>query len=276
MLWTSRVAAVDFALLQSLKNMGFAGVEIPLLEGKPPDFRRLKAMIDDLGLGVTASSALTSLTNPISAEPATRRAAVDRLKWAIDRCADLGAEILCGPLHSAIGCFSGRGPTRDEFQRGVESLREAAVYAASARVELAIEYLNRFENYFLTTASDALTFVEAVDHPSCGMMWDTFHAHIEEKHSSTTIAAIRRKLIHVHVSENDRGVPGSGQVRWTETFQTLRRSNYDRWLVIEAFGSSLPELAAATCVWRSLFESEDDLCRRGLQFIEKQWAAAMP
>ena len=114
--------------------------------------------------------------------------------------------------------------------------------------------------------------MEAVDHPSCGMMWDTFHAHIEEK-SAAPIEAIRHKLVHVHISENDRGTPGTGQVHWRQNFAALRRIKYDRWLVIEAFGRALPDLAAATRVWRDLFSDPDELCVEGLAFIRKQWQA---
>lgn len=98
------------------------------------------------------------------------------------------------------------------------------------------------------------------------MMWDTFHAHIEEK-STAPIESVRRRLVHVHLSENDRGTPGTGQVQWEATFAALRKINYDRWLVIEAFGRALPDLAAATRVWRDLFDDPLTLCESGLKFI---------
>jgi D-psicose/D-tagatose/L-ribulose 3-epimerase len=97
-------------------------------------------------------------------------------------------------------------------------------------------------------------------------MWDTFHAHIEEK-SVRPLATLGQKLVHVHLSENDRGTPGTGQVRWVETFATLGEIDYDRWVVIEAFGRALPDLAAATRVWRDLFDDPLALCRDGLAFI---------
>ncbi len=71
----------------------------------------------------------------------------------------------------------------------------------------------------------------------------------------------------MHLSENDRSTPGSGQVEWQETFDGLREIGYHGWVVIEAFGSSLPELAGATKIWRRMFESEDQLARDGAGFI---------
>jgi D-psicose/D-tagatose/L-ribulose 3-epimerase len=273
LLWTAKVDESHYPLLARLKEMGFDGVEIPVFEGSPQDYKALGAELRNLGLGATAVTVMGPETNPISPDPKIRQAAQDRLRWVLDRCAECHAEVLCGPLHSALGVFSGIGPTSEERDRGVGFFREIAGTAESARVTLALEYLNRFENYFLTTAHDTLSFVDEIDHPACGMMWDTFHAHIEEK-SVAPLTAIRKRLAHVHISENDRGTPGTGQVHWRENFNALRQIDYDRWLVIEAFGRALPDLAAATRVWRDLFDDPHQLCESGLHFIRDSWLAA--
>jgi D-psicose/D-tagatose/L-ribulose 3-epimerase len=179
-----------------------------------------------------------------------------------------GCEILCGPIHSAIGVFSNEAPTEDEFQYGVETLQRAAEKAQARGIKMAVEYLNRFEIYFLTTAVQTVRFVRAVNHPYCRMMYDSFHAHIEEKSQAQAIASCAAETIHVHVSENDRGVPGTGQVHWDEVFRGLKQSGYDGYLTIEAFGRALPALAAATRVWRDLFPNALELCRDGLAFIK--------
>jgi len=134
--------------------------------------------------------------------------------------------------------------------------------------------LNRFECYFLTTAADAAAFVKQVDHPSFRTMYDTFHANIEEKSPAQGVQALGDRFVHVHISESDRGVPGTGMVHWDESFKALRQAKYDGWLVIEAFGRALPALAAATKVWRDLFPSADDVYTKGLQFMKAKWAAA--
>lgn len=267
LLWTAKVTAAHDPLLADLKKSGYDGVEIPVFEGSSAEYKTLGAKLGDLGLGATAVTVMSPECSPISPDAKIRQAAVDRLKWVLDRGAEFGAEVLCGPLHSPLGVFSGTGPTDDERQRGAETLRQVADHAAAVKITLALEYLNRFEAYFLTTAADAVQLADRIDHPACGIMWDTFHAHIEEKDPAAALAGMQRRLVHVHLSENDRGTPGTGQVNWAATFSTLRQLNYDRWLVIEAFGRALPDLAAATRVWRDLFADPRDVYTQGLAFI---------
>src|SRR5207245_10292992 len=174
--------------------------------------------------------------------------------------------------HSPLGVVSGAGPTPDEKKRAVEVLRQAADWAKHHKVMLAIEYLNRFECYFLTTAADAKALVKEVNHPHFYSMYDTFHANIEEKDITKTITGFADSFIHVHISENDRGTPGTGHVHWKETFKALRKANYDGWLVIESFGRALPDLAAATKVWRDLFPAAEEVYTQGLRFMKEMWA----
>lgn len=153
-------------------------------------------------------------------------------------------------------------------------MREAAEHAERCGVTLAVEYLNRFELYLLNSAEDTARFVREVDHPSCRMMYDTFHAHIEEKDVGAAIRACADVLAYVHLSENDRSTPGRGQVDWDATFAALREIGYDGWLTIEAFGDALPALAAATRIWRRLFESEEQLAREGAAFVRARMNAS--
>lgn len=273
LLWTTHVTAEHLPLLERLKATGYDGVEIPIFEGDENHYRMLGQQLKRIGLGCTAVTVMSAEANPVSADAGVRSAAVQRLKWAIDMGHALGAELLCGPLHSALGVFTGTGPTAAEKEHAADVLRQAADHAQQAGLRLAVEYLNRFECYFLTTAAETRAFVQAVGHPHCKLMYDTFHANIEEKQLGSTIEMLGTDLIHFHVSENDRGTPGSGHVAWMETFQALRRIRYDGWLTVEAFGRALPALAAATKVWRDLFPSPEEVYTTGLDFVRRLWTS---
>jgi D-psicose/D-tagatose/L-ribulose 3-epimerase len=184
----------------------------------------------------------------------------------------VGATTLVGPYHSALGFFSGQGPTAEEWKWGVESMRQVAEHAGQVGVMLGVECLNRFETYLLNTHGDAARFAREVNHPQCRVMYDTFHANIEEKSIPDAIRNCADVLVHVHISENDRSTPGKGNVRWGDNFDTLHEIGYDGWLMIEAFGLALPELAAATKIWRRMFDSEEQLARDGLAFMKSEVA----
>ena len=266
LLWTTFVQEQHFPVLGELREAGFDGVEVPVGEGDAAHYRRLAAELDRIGLARTAVVALDAATNPASPDPAVRAAALAGLRRAIEVGAELGAEVLCGPFHSAYKVFTGQPPTADELRHGAEVLHDAAGIAARAGLRLAIEPLNRFECYLVNTDGQGRALVEAADHPALGVLHDTHHAHIEEKDAGAALEGLGGHCFHVHVSESDRGTPGSGQVDWDGTFAALQRMGYGGWLVIESFSRADPEFAAAVNIWRE-FDPPEEVWREGLRFV---------
>ena len=271
LLWTGEMNDEMIPVCEMLKEMGYDGVEIPLFNTEL-DYTAWGKQLDAIGLQRTAVTIRNEADNPISKDQVIRSKGVEATKKALDCCNALGATHLVGPYHSALGLFSSAGPTEDEWEWGVESMQQVAEHAATADVMLGVEPLNRFETYLLTCHRDAAKFAKEVNHPQCRMMYDTFHANIEEKNVTKAIQGCADMMCHVHISENDRSTPGQGDVKWDETFDALKGVGYDGWLMIEAFGLALPELAAATKIWRRMYESEEQLARDGLAFMKEQCA----
>ncbi len=271
LLWTTHVTEEHYPTLERLKATGFDGVEMFIAEGDGKHYERLAKELARLELGCSTVTGLDAETNPVSADPSVRDAALDRLKWVIDMSAVLSADILCGPFHSAYATFTGQPPHPDELKRCAEVLAEAAEYAGQSGVTLAVENLNRFETYLLTTVAQASELVRTVDHPSLGLLYDTHHAHFEERNVKAAIEQASRDIRHVHISENDRGTPGTGQVDWQANFQALRRIGYDGWLTIESFSRLNPDFASAIHIWRDLAPSAEEVYEAGLKFIRKMW-----
>ena len=244
-----------------------------IFDPDPEAFAALGRRLDALGLERTAVSVRGPEDDPISPDPAVRRAALASTQRVLDCCEAAGCSLLGGPLYAALGQFSGSGPSPEEWARSIEVMRAAADYAAPSGIRLGLEFLNRFEIYLLNTAHDTARFCAEVGRSNLGVHYDTFHANLEEKDAAAAITAAAPALVHVHISENDRGVPGTGQVHWDETFRALHRAGYDGWLTIEAFGQALPSLAAATKIWRPLFDDEEQLASEGLAFMRARWEA---
>ena len=274
LLWTGEMHDGMIPVLHMLKHLGYDAVELPIFN-TGLDYARWGKVLDEVGLARTAVTIRGEGDNPISADKANRQKGIDGNKKVLDCCAAAGCTTLVGPYHSAIGVFSGKGRTDDEWKWGVDSMRAVAEHAGKVNVTLGVEALNRFECYLLNTHADSARFCRQVNHPNCRMMYDTFHANIEEKSIGLAIHSCADMLCHVHISENDRSTPGKGLVRWCENFDALRQINYNGYLMVEAFGLALPELAAATKIWRKMFESEEQLSRDALAFmraeVAKRW-----
>jgi len=273
LLWTGEMNDDMIPVVESLKEMGYDGVELPLFAYDLDLHKKWGERLDSIGLERTIVTVRGEEDNPISSDPAVRALGVANTKEALDNAAAVGAQNLVGPYHSALGIFSGAGPTEDEWKWGVDSMRQVAEHAGSVGVMLGVECLNRFETYLLNTHSDAARFVREVDHPNCRMMYDTFHSNIEEKNIAEAIRSCQDVLTHVHISENDRSTPGTGNVNWQENFDTLMEVGYDGWMVVEAFGLALPEIAAATKIWRRMYDSEEQLARDALAFMKQEVGA---
>ncbi|MCA1408918.1 sugar phosphate isomerase/epimerase [Ensifer sp. IC3342] len=271
-LWTTSVGRKHETLLRDIKATGFDGVEIPIFEGTPDDYHRLGALLDGIGLERTAVSAMSNPSmNLISPDAMTRKRGIAYMQWAIDCAAALGALTLSGPLHSTLGQFSGTGPTAAELRRSISSQRTIGDHAAERGVTVALEALNRFECYLVNTMDDLAAHIDAIGHPNIRAMYDTFHSNIEEADPVGAFNRNATRIVHVHISENDRGVPGRGNIPWPETFKAIRASGYDGWLTIEAFGRALKDLAAATKVWRDFFEAPEVVYREGYRHIREGW-----
>ena len=274
LLWTTEVKDEHDPILDRIKAMGFDSVEVPIFEvadRKP--YERLGKRLKELGLGATAVTVMGPRDQPDLARPGDpqggRGVPGDR---CFDRASAFGCEILCGPTHSAIGVFSGDGPTADEFNHGVDTLRKAAEKAEKFGIKIAVEYLNRFENYFLTTAADTAK-VRPGRRPSLPQDDVRLVPLAHRGEGPTSGHRLLRGGDDPRPRLGERsGIPGTGQVDWEGYWAGLKASGFDGYATIEAFGRALPALAAATKVWRDLFPDAFGLCQQGLDFIRSNTA----
>ena len=269
LLWTGAASKEHYPLFKQLKSWGFDGVELPMFSAAGSDWAELKRVLDGEGLARTVVSVPAPGGNFVSEEANERAAALAFFKQCVDACRVLGAEMLAGPLCSPVGRLVGRGRNKAEWDWCVEGLQALCDYAKD--FPISVEPLNRFETYFLNSAADSAALVKAVGRKNVGFLYDTFHANIEEKKVADAIRAGGRCINHVHISANDRATPGEDHVDYATTFKTLKEIGYDGWLMIEAFGLCLPDLAAATCIWRKMAPSEEHVAKEGCTFIRANW-----
>lgn len=276
LLWTASFNESNFPVLRRIKQWGFDLVEIATFDFEGFPAAKVRTAVRDAGLACSVCTALTGDLNLAGPDPAR---AFDFLRRAIETSAEIGAAVLSGPFCAPVGYLPGRRRTDKEWKQCVEYMRRLGPVLDQHGVSLAAEAINRFETYFLNTAADSARLVDEVAHPRIGILFDTFHANIEERNVASAVPLLGSRINNVHASENDRGTPGSGHVPWAEVFAALYGIGYDGPVVIESFGSAMPELAAATCIWRDLAADSDTLAREGHDFLRKaaaQRASAHP
>jgi D-psicose/D-tagatose/L-ribulose 3-epimerase len=259
-------------LLPSIKEHGFDGIEVSLF--RPVDFAAadIRRGLRENALECTICSVLTGGLSVISEDAAVRCKTLSHMKDCVKAAAEVGAELIAGPLYSPVGYLPGRRRTADEWNWAVECYQQLGPVLDSHGVEIAIEPLNRFETYFLNTAEDAVALCEAIHHPRVGILFDTFHANIEEKKLGDAFRKVGPHLKHVHTCENDRGIPGTGHVEWNDVFEALRAMKYDRWLTIESFGFALGKLSAAASIWRDIAPTPESIAFEGVKFLRRHMA----
>lgn len=270
LLWTAGFDRSHLDLLPKFKEWGFDGAEIARFEFSSFPAADVRRAAEQNGLETVFCSALTGDASIVSDDAAVRARALAFIQQGIATAAEIGASTFVGPYCAPVGYLPGRCRTDDEWKRAVEGLQSLGPVLDEYRVDLAVEPLNRFETYFLNTTADAVRLCEEVRHNRVGILFDTFHANIEEKNIGLALESCGAHLKHVHTCENDRGIPGSGHVEWTDVFRALADTRYDRWVSIESFGSRIPEIAAAACIWRDLAPSSDAIAADGLRFLKKE------
>lgn len=270
-IWSADFTPANTDLLPRIKAAGFDGVEIPIAQ--PAQFKTsaIRRELEANQLDCTVCSIILKDFSLISDDPDVRRRTQQHVIDVIRTSAELGARLVDGPLYSPVGYLPGRRRTNDEWKRAVEGYQAIAPTLDEYGVTLAIEPLNRFETFFLNTASDATRLCDEVGHPRVGVAFDTFHANIEEKDIAAACRGVGRHLKHVQISENDRGTPGSGHVSWTAVFGVLADLGYDDWLTIESFGPNLGDFSAAVCIWRDIEPTPDAIAFDGLKFLRRHF-----
>ena len=265
-IWAENFQEKDLWIIQKAKDLGFEVVDFAIANPFKFPTEAVKAELERVGIDCVCTTTLTLETNPISPDPEIRKAAVAAMKKAVDICNELGAPILGGVNYAGWGYLTKKPRTEQEWQWGVECMREAAQYAKeTGTVTICVECVNRFETHFLNIAEDAVQFCKDVGTGNMKVHLDCFHMIREEKSFAGAVKTCGKEYLgYIHVNENDRGIPGTGLVPFREFFQAVHDIGYDGPLVIESFDPKFEELAGNCAIWRKLAESGEDLAIKGL------------
>lgn len=271
-LWVSPLTtSAAETLLPRIAQLGFSAVELPLEDPTLLDAKRIHRLAHDLGLAVSVCGAFGPGRDLTHGDARVREATQDYILSCLDFAVEVGAPMFCGPLYAEVGKRRQlpEPQRRAEWQLAVAGVHRACEAAAERKLRIAIEPLNRFETDLVHTADDAVRFARDVDHPAAGVMLDSFHMTIEEDDLEQAVLTAGPHLLHVQVSENQRGIPGTGLTNWTALARGLRAVDYRGPVVIESFTPDNRDLAGAVCIWKRRAPDQDTFAQEGLRFLQK-------
>ncbi len=242
---------------------GMDFIEIALLSPASVDTAHSRRLLE-----AHAMPAVCSLGLPEGVRASSNpEGAMDFLRLALDQTAALGGLALTGVTYGGIGERTGQPPTEAERDNVARVLAFAAGHARKLGLEFGIEPVNRYENHILNTAQQAVEMIERCGADNIFVHLDTYHMNIEERGIGLGILTCKDHLRYIHLSESDRGTPGSGTVRWDEIFLGLKAVGFSGGLAMESFIDMPPEVAYGLAVWRPVAESRDVVLGEGLPFL---------
>ena len=226
--------------------VGFKAVELHIRDPKTIDpssilriIKKEGITVSTIGTGRAYGEDRIFFTSP---DESARKAAVQRIKDQIDFASELGAKVIIGLIKGPLPVEkSERAVARAQ---AIDSLRACADYAQKTKGVLVLEAINRYETDFLNTAEEADQFLQEIGSPAVGLHLDTFHMNIEEVSIEDTIRNHSTRLLHMHLADSNRRVPGMGHLDFQSIVSTLHQIDYQGYLGLECLPLPDPQRAA--------------------------------
>jgi D-psicose/D-tagatose/L-ribulose 3-epimerase len=271
LIWTEDFTEKDLPLIEKAKELGFDVLDINVAHPERFPAEKVSEKIKEVGIEVVTTIGMPQDSNIIHPDPAVRKQGLNTLKKMVDINVEIGSKIIAGVIYASWGYITGKPRTEQEWKWSVENMREAAEYAKSnGDIVLAVEPVNRFETHFINIAEDAVKYCKEIGTGNMKILLDAFHM-IREEMSFTDAVNIcgREYLGYVHVCENNRGIPGTGLVPWSEFFTALKNIDYDGSLSIESFDPGFEELNRLCAIWRNFADTGEELAVQGLKNLKE-------
>ena len=270
-IWMKEWTDDPVPLFERAATVGFEGVEVSLLGIGLKEAPELRRAAERAGISLTCSTGLGVSEDPTSSDPDVRAAACAALRRAIQVTAELGSSSLAGVVAAPWGVFD---PLRksERARHAADTLGRMQPALEESGVVLGIEAINRFETDLTCTAVEAVAIAEASGAESVGVLLDTFHMNIEEKDPPAAIRASGHKLVHFHVSDCDRGVPGSARYDFKADAEALRDIGYRGWIVAEMFVRPGYPSSRDLNIWRDVEPDADRAAAEALAHMKRAFA----
>ena len=260
--------------IHKCKKAGYKSVEVSLLGQTPSSAKEIAKLANDLNITLTCTTGLSKDEDISSNNKLIQKNGVEALKKAIELTSIMEANLLTGVVHAAWGISSSQGKDKEaKFKNSSQCIKKISSLLIEKDIKLGIEPLNRYESDFINTVDEGLKLCELIDHPNVGLLLDAYHMNIEEKNMFKSIEKAKDKLFHFQVAENDRGIPGTGSLNWSEIFNTLKKINYKGYVSLEMFIKADVDTSQDLFTWRNIEDDPYDAILRSFNFLSEYFDA---
>lgn len=264
--WCSEWSNETLGIIDTVRNLGFDFIEIPLMRLDLFDPISVKEKLD--GFGITTSNVILSPEHDITSfDPEIRKNGTRYLKDCVKASAEAGAKMFSGVIYSQYLKNARHMPSEQEWEFSASCLREVARYAQEFGVHIAFEPVTRYESYLLNTAEEANKLIDMIGEPNVHIHLDSYNMNVEEKNFHQAVLTAGKRLSNFHMCENDRGIPGTGHVDWDGIFSAFKEIGFNGYLGFEGFSDCTDNMS--TWVWRKLAPDAETYVRESISFARK-------
>ena len=250
-------------------DAGYSSVEVSLLGQNEKSAIEIGKLSKDLDINITCTTGLSKDEDITSNNQNIRKRGKDKLIEAINLTSLMGSKILSGVIHCAWGISDDYGKNKSlKYKNSSNTLKGLTNILEDEEIKLGIEPLNRYETDFINTVNEGLELCSMINHSHVGLLLDVYHMNIEEKDMCASILKANDKIFHFHVAENDRGIPGSGELDFNRIFETLNTINYCGNITLEMFIQSNQETSKDLFTWRNIEDNPFDAIQKSYKYLK--------
>ena len=226
----------------------------------------------ECGVALNFTSGLPEGCDSSSEDEQERRRSVAFVEENIKLVSKMGGQKLGAVFHGRNHPHENSfGQKERRLEWAAQSVRQMGRIAEDYGIILSDEAVNRFESDMINTVDEELAFLERVACPSVKALLDTFHMNIEEDDLTAAILKAGKRIGHVHLSENNRKLPGNGRLDWPSILNALSEVQYTGLLTMESFTTPYPAISDSMCIWRSMVKTGmDEDVREAVAFLKAQ------
>lgn len=220
---------------------GVEGIEINARNYDPSDLTPVRKEFENAAVPVVSICGNTTF-DYLDPDPAKRKVSIDASKAFLQLAGDLGAVGQIAPPIFGPPRIPDLSPFKDaitlEKALLVVLCQELGAHAEACKTLFMLEPLNRYEQHLLKRQGDGVEIIERAGSAGVSLISDFFHMHIEETNTPETIRSVGSHISHVHLADNTRLEPGTGDIDYVAGFAALAEVGFDGYMMYECGISS--------------------------------------